>query len=107
MPQIELVWSYVIDYENRENPYEIIRSAIYEWKKNGVCDIIETEKLLVKAEEIEKMGIDSKDALHIACAVLAKADIFFTTDTHPVKTGNSIADVKICNPVSFFIDSED
>lgn len=104
--EIELIWSYMLDYENIENPNEIIQSAIFEWKKISICDIIETEKLVLVAEEIERNGIDTKDAIHIACALEGKADLFLTTDAGIIKKGNSISGIKIINPVSFFIDSE-
>lgn len=104
--EIELAWSYIIDYENNENPDEVVRSAIMEWKKHGVVDIIETEAILEKAEEIEPLGINSKDALHIACAIDGKADIFFTTDAGIIKRAKAIKGIDILNPVSFFIDFE-
>ena len=103
---IELIWSYMLDLENNDNPNEIIRSAIFEWKSLCVCDIIESEQLLVKAEEIVNYGIDSKDAVHIACAIAGKADLFFTTDNDIIKRGKDIKEIKILNPVQFFIESE-
>ena len=62
--------------------------------------------MVLVAEEIERNGIDNKDAIHIACALEGKADLFFTTDTDIIKKGNSISGIIIINPVSFFIDSE-
>lgn len=104
--EFELVWSYMLDFENNDNPNEIIRSAISEWKSLGCCDIIESEQLLYKAEEIEKYGVDSKDAVHIASAIEGKADLFFTTDNDIIKRGKNIQEIKILNPVQFFIESE-
>ena len=37
---LELIWSYMLDYENNENPDEIIRTTIYEWKILSKYDII-------------------------------------------------------------------
>ena len=32
--QIELVWSYILDYENNFNPFEERRDSIKKWKKH-------------------------------------------------------------------------
>jgi len=102
--EIELVWSYMLDFENSENPNEIIRSAISEWKSYSSCVIVESEQLLIKAEEIESHGIGGKDAVHIACAIEGKASLFFTTDNEIITRGKNIKEIKILNPVQFFIE---
>lgn len=38
------------------------------------------EKILERAKRLQKLGIRSLDALHVACAESAKVDIFLTTD---------------------------
>jgi len=38
------------------------------------------EKILERAKRLQKLGIKSLDALHVACAESAKVDIFLTTD---------------------------
>ena len=104
--QVELAWSYILDFENNDNPNEIVKLAISKWKNLSKIDIIESEKLLTKAEEIKRLGIDEKDAIHIACAIEGGAEIFFTTDNLIIKRGESISEIKVLNPVHFFIDSE-
>jgi len=39
-----------------------------------------TESILSRAKELEQFNIKSFDALHVACAESAKADVFLTTD---------------------------
>ena len=46
-----------------------------------------SEKLENRAKEIEKFGIMAIDALHIACAEMAKADFFVTCDDLLVRKG--------------------
>ncbi len=104
--KMDLIWSYMLDFENNENPNEIIRSAISEWKALSICDIVESEKLLLNAERIQGYGIDTKDSIHIACAIAGKADIFFTTDNSIIKQSKGINDLKILNPVHFFTESD-
>jgi predicted nucleic acid-binding protein len=44
-----------------------------------------TEKVLRRAEELEEMGFDSYDAIHLASAEIGKADVFLTTDDQILK----------------------
>ncbi|MEQ8171367.1 MAG: PIN domain protein, partial [Candidatus Eremiobacterota bacterium] len=41
---IELVWSYILEYENSQNPFEYRRNAINLWKKIATIEIIEDEE---------------------------------------------------------------
>jgi len=43
------------------------------------------EGILKRAKEIQKLGIKSYDALHVASAESGKADIFLTTDDQLLK----------------------
>jgi len=42
-------------------------------------------KILERAKQIQKWGVRSYDALHVACAEAAQADIFLTTDDNLLK----------------------
>lgn len=45
----DLVWSYILDYENSKNPYEEKRLAIAPWRNIAViCVLRETEDILQK-----------------------------------------------------------
>ncbi|OHD54663.1 MAG: hypothetical protein A2Y33_02465 [Spirochaetes bacterium GWF1_51_8] len=102
--QLDLVWSYILDYENSENPDKTISRAISEWKQYSYIDTEEDAELINLAESIKILGLDSKDALHIACAITGKADYFFTTDKKVLKKGAKIKEIKILNPVKYFIE---
>jgi len=73
---IELVWSYILEYENEQNPFIERREAIKEWKNLAVLDIEENEIILKRAKKLVTIGLKSKDALHIACAIEGKAEYF-------------------------------
>ncbi len=47
---IELVWSYILEYENEQNPFIERREAIKEWKNLAVLDIEENEIILKRAK---------------------------------------------------------
>lgn len=100
---IDLVWSYILDYENSENPFEMKRNSIRKWKSLASKDIDETEKLLEEAEKIALLGIGEKDSVHIACAIEGEADYFFTTDLKLIKKNNEISKITVYNPMQFFL----
>jgi len=98
---IELVWSYILEYENEQNPFIERKEAIKEWKNLAVLDIEENENILKKAKELVKNGFKSKDALHIACAIEGKAEYFLTTDDKILKKGKHVKEIKIIDPIEF------
>ncbi len=69
--------SKIPDLERREKIFSLISKAkIY----------IELDQtILHRGKEIQKLGIKSYDALHVACAEKAKSDIFLTTDDKLLK----------------------
>lgn len=93
-----LVWSYIIDYENSANPYEIRRTSINKWKKKATAFITETDELFEKSEELTKHKLKAKDALHIACAIEANCDYFITTDDKIINKSDKIDGIIILNP---------
>ena len=63
-----------------------------------------SEELENRARGIEKFGIIAMDALHIACADMAKADFFVTCDDVLVrkgKTNKKNINVRIMNLMEF------
>lgn len=99
--KIELVWSYILDFENSANPFKERRNSIRLWRNHAIIDINETIDILSKADEIIKKGIKSKDALHVACAVEGNSDYFLTTDDDILKRLERIRDIKVIDPVNF------
>jgi hypothetical protein len=77
---LELVWSYILEQENRDNPFERRRESISLWKSRAKMDIGESEEVIQFAESYLRLGLKPKDALHVACAVVAGVDYFITTD---------------------------
>ena len=64
--EFELVWSYVLTFENAQNPHEERRVEIRQWRKLAKADLIQTPEILEKMRELESKGIKSLDALHIS-----------------------------------------
>lgn len=100
--ELNLVWSYIMDYENSKNPFEEKKDAIQLWKGLAVQQVEENEEILKFAESLASQGIKPFDALHIACAVSAKCDCFLTTDRKLLRS--SVPEIRIINPVTFIME---
>ena len=96
---IELVWSFILDYENNDNPFPEIRTKISEWKNLSCTDPDLTDEIKQKAKELMASGLRQKDAAHVACAIYANADYFITTDKKIIN--KSITEIQIVNPIDF------
>lgn len=108
MGKIKLVTSYILWYENSQNPYETKRKAISEFMRKNSVRHVDTDKAHVikeKAEEIMRTGIKMKDAYHVACAVYASCDCFLTTDDRLLKYYTD--EIKVLNPIDFVRRMED
>ena len=105
--KIQLIWSYILDYENNRNPYIERKVQINGWKKYAILDIEENPELLKMANLLNQIGIQKIDSLHIACAVFAKCDYFLTTDDKILQradqgvTTPAIGHIKINDPIGF------
>ena len=98
---IELVWSYILEIENLQNPHDERRVAIQKWKALSTIKIIENSEVLTHANQLLKFGIKPKDALHVASAVEGKADYFLTTDDKLLSGIKKSNMIEILNPVDY------
>jgi len=97
--KLELVWSYILDYENMANPYEFRQLVIKKWKKKATVNIHENESVLNYAEQLVKKDLKAKDALHIASAIEAGCTYFITTDDKILNKNSTIKSIDIISPV--------
>lgn len=98
---LQLVWSYMLDFENAQNPFAERRQAIAAWQALSFIDVAETGALLSKAQSIAAVGVKPKDALHVACAIQAGADYFLSTDLRLLKKLEPLGEITALNPISF------
>ena len=99
--KLELVWSYILEYENNYNPYAERRETILEWKKIAVKNVLETEEVIKNAKLLHRRGLKSEDSLHLACAVEGDCNFFITTDFGILKKVSNFEHVSIINPLQF------
>jgi predicted nucleic acid-binding protein len=97
--KFELVWSYILDYENLVNPYEQRKNAIAAWRSIAVIDIDESEEIILTGNGVMLKGLKKKDALHIACAIKANCDYFLTTDKKLLN--KELSEIVLINPLDF------
>lgn len=98
---IELIWSYILEIENTQNPHVERRIAIQKWKNISTIKIIENSEILAKANQLIKFSIKPKDALHVASALEGKADYFLTTDDKLLSGINRSDMIKVMTPIDF------
>lgn len=92
-----------LDYENSANPFEERQQAMSAWKAVAVVDVEEKADILRQANTIMGKGVASKDALHVACALFAGCEYFFTTDDRVIKKLKTLKGIKVTNPVEFVV----
>lgn len=106
--ELELVDSYILNYENSCNPFEMRRQAIAEFLQKYAAFYVGPERdgaITDKALEIMKNGIKEKDAFHVSAAIYSKCDYFITTDRRLLKYKTK--EVKIVSPIEFIVETED
>jgi predicted nucleic acid-binding protein len=100
----ELVWSYILEYENNQNKFNDRRNAIYDWKNIAKVYCTENDQIIRYAENLKIKNIRTKDALHIACSVYTNSDYLITTDKQLFNL--NLNDIKIINPLTFINELE-
>ena len=97
--EIDIVWSYILKFENSRNIFTAKRAAIAQWEKISVCFVQKSDSVIALARGIEASGIKPADSLHIACAITAQCDYMVTVDKRVLKYKDNR--IIICSPVDF------
>jgi hypothetical protein len=98
---LELVWSYILDFENAANPFEERRTTISGWRQYATLDIEETATILQQANSLVGVGLKAKDALHLSCAIAGGCTYFVTTDDGILKRANDVRGIAVVDPTTF------
>ncbi|AEG00181.1 type II toxin-antitoxin system VapC family toxin [Methylomonas methanica] len=97
----QLVWSYILQYENDQNPYINHKHEIKKWKSLAKQLVSASAEIIETAKTYQSLGLHPKDALHCACAISVKVDYFLTTDKQLIKIGQKIIGLNVVNPLTF------
>ena len=99
--RLQLVWSYILDYENNKNPFLERKNQISGWKKYTTEDIQENSEIIEIANLLNQKGLRKMDALHVACAIHSQCDYFLTTDDKVLNKSDIVQEIKIIDPFGF------
>ena len=99
--QISLVYSFISEFENNNNPHILRKISISNFFRNATVFVDSThlDEVTAIAAEIAATGIKKMDSYQVACAIVGKADYFLTTDKRLLKY--STDKIKIINPIDF------
>jgi predicted nucleic acid-binding protein len=95
----ELMWSYILEFENSENPHDDRKASILKWKNVATSHCEQSPEIVAKAKELLRLGLRPADALHIVCAKESKADYFLTTDDKILN--KEVEGIELINPIDF------
>jgi hypothetical protein len=100
-------WSYILDFENLNNPFEDRRIEINKWKDISSVRIEENSNILIMMNKLILMGFKPIDSLHISCAINLNCNYFLTVDKNILKKSNMVKEIKIKSPVDFILMTEE
>lgn len=106
----ELMWSFILDYENGRNPF--IERRLHIKSLSTLCKgiIKPNEEILSIAKDImHHSNAKNKDALHLAAAINSHCDYFITCDDKFIRTiernrealSATIQKIRLYNPIDF------
>ena len=96
---IELLWSYMLELENRKNPFANKRLSIASFSSHAVDFVKRSDSVSKKADRFEAQGLKAADAIHLACAGEGGADFLITTDDKVLKFQSG--GIQIVDPITF------
>lgn len=98
---LDLVWSYVLDYENSKNPFEERIKQVHKWRSLSSIQVQASDKIIEASNYFMSIDMRKFDALHIACAIEGECDYFLTTDDKVLNKNNKIEGITIIDPFGF------
>ena len=102
---LDLIISYVLEFENDDNPFPERKTAIEDFFKFASSNLDETSEILSIASDARKTGLKTKDSLHVACAIAANCEYLVTTDSRFLKYKDTR--IKVINPLEFILEMEE
>jgi hypothetical protein len=98
---LDLVWSFMLDIENAASPFLERRAAIAVWEFIAIVKVDLTNEIQQSGDLLTALGVKTKDALHLACALAAGCEYFLSTDDRLLRCGKKLTGMKVVSPVEF------
>ena len=99
---LELYSSFILFHEIKDIPFIGNREHILKFVTEYSSFFISEERgkdIIPISDNIMKTGIKKKDAVHLACAIIAQCNYFITTDKRVINYKTE--KIKIVNPIEF------
>ena len=107
--EYEWIGSEMLDFEVDHNPDPERRQRVRLVMTGIRRTVAMTPAVIERGEILEALGFKSYDALHIACAEEAAAEVLLTTDDRMLRLARRAPDalrVRVANPVEWIRESE-
>jgi predicted nucleic acid-binding protein len=105
--KVDLVWSFILEYENECNPFVKRRAFTSSWIKLSKVTVPPDPEIFNRARALKDIGLSALDALHVACAEHSHASCFLTTDRTILKKRGLIYGMMIQDPGEFILEWEE
>lgn len=99
--RFELIWSYILDYENNKNPFQERKEQIKAWREYAALDIQENPEIIEMGNSLTKKGFMKIDSLHIATAIFSECNYFLTTDDKILNKARLLEGILVNDPIGF------
>ena len=103
---VEYVWSDELVGELQKCPFADRKEKILPWGENASVFVEITPEVERSALQIMGHGVKTADALHLACALAAGCDWFFTVDKGILRKFTHIGEMRVANPIDFIKEYE-
>ncbi|MFM7448890.1 MAG: PIN domain-containing protein [Leptolyngbyaceae cyanobacterium] len=102
-----LIRSAALESEIGRTPDLVKKQQVLDSLAIAKTQVSLTETVLARATELVALSFKSFDALHIACAEAASADVFLTTDDRLIRKAanyQSVLRIPVANPVNWIME---
>ena len=97
--KLELVWSFIMRFENSRNHFDAKRKAVAQWEKLSTVFVEKSETIRAVAKQIMATGVREADAVHVASAIAGGCGCFITVDRRLLQYKDER--IVICSPIEF------
>lgn len=105
--ELELVWSYLNEFEASRNPFHEIRESAFEWRQMATIFVGPAISIVKTAYNLRNLGVKPVDSLHIAAAIEANSRYFISTDNGILSKVNAYGSLLVQGPVAFASELDD
>ena len=96
---VEYVWSDMLVNEVDESKFWERKTRILPWVVGATVYVVTTPEIEKEAEGFMGMRVKPSDAIHLASAVSADCDWFFTVDRGILKKVDRVGKMRVANPL--------